>query len=68
MDSDLVTILLEIQKDVAETKEAVKALSGPQGRVTKLEQDAQFQKWYSYAIAPALVGMHAFLRYLGVKI
>lgn len=68
MDPQLVQILLEIQKDVAETKEAVQSLAGPQGRVTKLEDDANFQKWYTYAIAPALVGLHAFLRYLGIKI
>lgn len=66
LDNDLVRILLEIQKDVAETKEAVQSLAGPTGRVTVLERSQDFQKWYTYAIVPVLAIARQLAKHFGL--
>lgn len=68
MDAELVQILLEIKADTAATKKAVEDLSGPQGRVTALEDQAKMQKWYSFAVVPALASIHAVLSHFGIKV
>ena len=72
IDGDLLSVLLDIKADVAATKEAVINIAGPTGRLTVLENNlanqAKFQKWYNYAIVPALASVHELARYLGIKI
>lgn len=72
IDGDLMQILLDIKEDVATTKEAVINIAGPTGRLTVLENNlasqARFQKWYNYAIVPALASVHELARYLGIKV
>jgi ribosomal protein S19 len=72
MDTDHVQILLAIQKDVSATREAVQILTGPEGRVAKLEaamEKADNRQWLkAMVIAPVMVGLHAALRKLGVTI
>ena len=73
MDSDLVSILLELKQDIgqvkadmAATRAAVEALAGPQGRVTALEQSQNFQKYYTYGIAPVLILLRQIAHHFGL--
>lgn len=73
MDNDLVSILLElkgevagVRADVAATRAAVESLAGPQGRVTALEESQNFQKYYTYAIAPVLILLRQIAHHFGI--
>lgn len=60
--------LANVKANVAATRAAVESLAGPQGRVTALEDTQKFQRWYTYAVVPALAGLHELARYFGLHI
>lgn len=68
MDNEMVTILLGIQKEVSETKSMVESLSGPQGRVTKLEEEQRRNFWMTVCIGPALALAHGAARKFGFQV
>lgn len=68
MDNEVVTLLLNIQKDVSETKQAVEDLAGPQGRITQLEKAQERQWWITAAVVPFLGIAHAIARKFGVNV
>lgn len=68
MDNDMVRILLEIQEDIATTKTMVEGLSGPDGRIKKLENDQTRQWWMTVCVIPALAVAHGIARKLGVQV
>jgi hypothetical protein len=71
MDAHLITILTDIKEAQGRIEAKVDALSGPEGRVTKIE-NAQTRQWWisslSAAAAPVLVGVHAIARKFGAQI
>lgn len=68
MDSELVRMLMDMRDDISSTKTMVEELSGPDGRIKKLETDNTRQWWLAVAIAPVLALGHAIARKLGVQI
>lgn len=51
----------------ARVDEGVKALAGPEGRVTKLE-NTNTRQWWLHALSPALLGAYAVAKKLGLAI
>lgn len=68
MDSEMVKILLAMRDDLSSTKTMVESLSGPDGRITKLEDEQRRQWWITVCIAPVLALAHSIARKLGVQI
>lgn len=58
----------DVLKSLGRIEEKVDSLSGPQGRVTKLEEQQQRQWWLSAAIIPVISGVHAIARKIGLNI
>lgn len=70
MDNTTLQILLDIQGKVSATQEAVQALAGPEGRVTKLEhaQDTiNTRQWIkATVVAPVIIGLQIVLKHYGI--
>lgn len=69
-DNQLVDILLAIQKDLSEVKANLASLSGPDGRMSRLEKDFdEAQKWqrlYNCLVVPLVAALHQAAKAIGV--
>jgi len=68
-------ILIQIHEQQLRSAEAlgrieadIRALAGPEGRVTKLERAGTRNFWISTAVAPALALAHGLARKFGVNV
>lgn len=67
---EMMKMLGDIGRDVAATKEAVIGLAGPNGRVTRLEQDAKTagaRQWiHSAIVLPVVTIAHFTAKHFGL--
>ena len=67
-NGEMVRILLEIQSELSSTNTMVRELSGPDGRVKKLEDEQRRNWWLTVAVGPVLAFGHAVARKFGIQV
>jgi hypothetical protein len=60
--------LVEMAQTLGRIEGKLDSLTGPEGRITKIEKEQERQFWITVAIAPALAALHQLLRKFGVTV